>query len=97
MIPAAQGWQVIRAAAQNGAWDVNAVASLEETIPFLNGTRDIILGLPVNAILAQRLRLPTVEASEFSEMVRIQVEKALPYPTEEVTTDFEIIEQTEEG
>src|SRR3712207_492169 len=30
-------------------------------------------------------------------MVRIQVEKALPYPTEEVTTDFEIIEQTEEG
>ena len=30
-------------------------------------------------------------------MVRIQIEKALPYSTEEVTTDFEIIEQTEEG
>src|SRR3712207_8815423 len=49
------------------------------------------------SVLAQRLRLPTVEASEFSEMVRIQIEKALPYPAEEVTTDFEVIEQTEEG
>src|SRR3712207_8387387 len=49
------------------------------------------------SVLAQRLRLPTVEASEFSEMVRIQIEKALPYPPEDVTTDFEIIEQTEEG
>jgi hypothetical protein len=41
--------------------------------------------------------LPTVEAEEFAEMVRIQVEKSLPYPPEEVTTDFELIEQTEEG
>ena len=71
--------------------------SLDEAVPLLNGTKNVVLALPVNAVLAQRLRLPTVEAGEFSEMVRIQVEKALPYPTEEVTTDFEIIEQTEEG
>ena len=56
-----------------------------------------MLALPVNAVLAQRLRLPTVEAEDFREMVRIQIEKALPYSTEEVTTDFEIIEQTEES
>ncbi len=87
----------MRSSGENGAWDVSAVASLEETIPLLNGTKEIVLGLPVNAILAQRLRLPTVEAGEFSEMVRIQVEKALPYPPEEITSDFEIIEQTEEG
>ena len=30
-------------------------------------------------------------------MVRIQIEKAMPYSTEEVTTDFEVIEQTEEA
>ena len=97
LIPAAHGWNVVRSSGENGAWDVSAVASLEETIPLLNGTKEIVLGLPVNAILAQRLRLPTVEAGEFSEMVRIQVEKALPYPPEEITSDFEIIEQTEEG
>jgi hypothetical protein len=88
---------VVRSAGQNGSWEVTPAVPLEETVALLNGTRNLVLALPVNAILAQRLRLPTVEAAEFSEMVRIQVEKALPYPTEEVTTDFEIIEQTEEG
>ena len=97
LIPAAQGWNVVRASGQNGSWDVSSAPSLEETVPLLYGTKNVVLALPVNAILAQRLRLPTVEQGEFTEMVRIQVEKALPYPTEEVTTDFEIIEQTEEG
>ena len=97
LIPAAQGWNVVRASGQNGSWDVSSAPSLEDTVPLLNGTKNVVLALPVNAILAQRLRLPTVEQGEFTEMVRIQVEKALPYPTEEVTTDFEIIEQTEEG
>ena len=56
---------------------------------------DIVLGLPISAVLAQRFRLPTVDPSEFSEMVRIQVEKALPFSPDELTTDFEVIEQTE--
>ena len=85
----------MRAGTNGSAWDVRAVASLDETVPLLNGTRNLVLGLPMNAVLAQRLRLPTVEASEFSEMVRIQIEKSLPYAPEEVTTDFEVIEQSE--
>lgn len=97
LIPAAQGWNIVRSAADNGGWDVRTVATLEETAAALNGEREIVLGLPVNAVLAQRLRLPTVEPSEFNEMVRIQIEKTLPYPSEEVTADFEVIEQTEEG
>ncbi|HMJ07232.1 MAG TPA: hypothetical protein VK474_13315 [Chthoniobacterales bacterium] len=98
LLPAAQGWNVVRAGGgENGSWDVRAAATLEEAIPFLNGTSNLVLGLPINSILAQRLRLPAVEAAEFNEMVRIQIEKALPYSSEEVTTDFEVIEQTEEG
>ncbi len=81
----------------NDAWDVRGAATLDEVAPMLNGTRDLVLGLPVNAVLAQRLRLPTAEPAEFAEMVRIQIEKALPYSAEEVTTDFEVIEQTAEG
>ena len=61
----------------------------------LDAGDDIVLALPVNAILAQRLRLPTVDSSEFGGMVRLQVEKAFPYPPEEVTSDFELIDQTE--
>ena len=30
-------------------------------------------------------------------MIRIQIEKALPFSADEVTTDFEVIEQTESG
>ena len=99
LLPAAHGWTVVRASAaeNNGTWDVRAVETLEETVPFLNGTQNLILGLPASAILAQRLRLPVVEEADFDAMVRIQIEKALPYSTEEVTTDFEVIEQTEEG
>jgi hypothetical protein len=51
--------------------------------------------LPVAAVLAQRLRVPTVDPHEFAEMVRIQIEKALPYSSEEVTSDYEIIEKTD--
>lgn len=97
LIPAVQGWNVIRSGGgENGSWNVLTVATLEEAAPLLNGTSELIFGLPINAVLAQRLRLPTVEAGEFNEMVRIQIEKALPYSSEEVTSDFEVIEQSEE-
>jgi hypothetical protein len=85
----------VRARAENGIWDVRNVADLNEAAGLLNVGDEIVLGLPVNAVLAQRLRLPTVDPSEFGEMVRIQVEKAFPYPPEEVTSDFEVIEQSE--
>ncbi|MGZ4982601.1 MAG: hypothetical protein ACXWFY_01175 [Chthoniobacterales bacterium] len=88
---------MVSAGSNGSGWNVQGAATLDETVPLLNGTRNIVLGLPASAVLAQRLRLPTVEAGEFSEMVRLQIEKALPYPSEEVTTDFEVIEQTEEG
>ena len=100
LLPAARGWSIVRVAAgeNNGSsWDVRTVENLDEAAPLLSGTENLILGLPANAILAQRLRLPVVEEADFDAMVRIQIEKALPYSTEEVTSDFEVIEQTEEG
>ncbi|HEY2801748.1 MAG TPA: hypothetical protein VGI85_14245 [Chthoniobacterales bacterium] len=79
----------------NGAWEVRVVSDLDEAAGLLVAGDDIVLGLPIDAVLAQRLRLPTVDPAEFGEMVRIQVEKTLPYPPEEVTSDFEVIEQGE--
>jgi hypothetical protein len=95
IIPAPHGWALLRAAERNGAWNVRALRSLEEAVPLLTAEDDLILGLPITAVLAQRFRLPTVDPAEFSEMVRIQVEKALPFSPDEVTTDFEVIAQTE--
>src|SRR5690349_5478158 len=71
------------------------VSNLQEAVPLLRTEDELVLGLPVTAILAQRFHLPTVDPAEFPEMVRIQIEKALPFSPEEVTADFELIEQNE--
>ena len=71
------------------------IRTLDEAVPLLRAQDDVVLGLPIAAVLAQRLRLPTVDPTEFPEMVRIQIEKALPFSPDEVTTDFELIEQNE--
>lgn len=76
---------------------MRGVPTLDEAVPLLNGSTQLVLGLPMNSVVAQRLRLPTGDASELPEMVRIQIEKALPYPPEEVTTDFEVIERREDA
>jgi hypothetical protein len=95
IIPAAHGWNLIRSMNGSATWDVRAAENLEEAAALLVPGEDFILGLPVNAVLAQRLRLPTVDAQDFGAMVRIQIEKSLPYSPDEVTSDYEIIEQTE--
>jgi len=69
--------------------------TLDEAVPLVTAQDEVVLSLPVAAVLAQRFRLPTVDPAEFPEMVRIQIEKALPFSAEEVTTDFELIEQNE--
>lgn len=69
--------------------------TLDEAVPLVSAQDDVVLSLPVTAVLAQRFRLPTVDPAEFPEMVQIQIEKALPFSTEEVTSDFELIEQHE--
>lgn len=96
-MPAAHGWDLVRFAELNKAWEVRAVATLEEAADLLHADDDIVLALPIDAILAQRLRLPTTDPTEFVEMVRIQVEKAMPFSPEEMTTDSELIAQSEEG
>lgn len=66
-------------------------------MPLLKPEDKLVLGLPISAVLAQRIHLPSADPAEFSEMVRLQIEKALPFSPEEVTTDFEVIEQGEAG
>jgi hypothetical protein len=96
-VPSANGWDVVRYAEHNSAWEVRAVGNVEEVAQLLQPEDDIVLALPVDLVLAQRMRLPTTDPSEFGEMVRIQVEKAMPYSPDEMTTDSEVISQTEEG
>lgn len=93
--PTAHGWNLLRARDGNGAWDVRLLATLAEIAPLVSAQDNIVLSLPISAVLAQRFRLPTVDPAEFPEMVRLQIEKALPFSPEEVTADFELIEQND--
>ena len=87
----------MRFAQHSSAWEVRSLATLDEAAALLQPGEDFVLGLPVAIVLAQRLNLPTIDRDEFVEMVRIQIEKAMPYSTEDMTTDSEVISQTEEG
>jgi len=87
----------VRFAEHSGAWEVRGVTNIEEAAETLQPEDDIVLALPVELVLAQRMRLPTTDPAEFVEMVRIQIEKAMPYSPEEMTTDSELISQSEEG
>jgi hypothetical protein len=80
---------------QNGSWTVRKLQTLEEAVPLLSASDEFVLGLPVSAVIAQRFRLPSVDPAEFPEMIRLQIEKLLPFPADEVTSDFELIEQNE--
>src|SRR5881275_3562802 len=93
LVPGAEGWNLIGRPAENGNWRVRAFPTLDEAAQTLSTDDNVVLALPMSAVLAQRMRLPSVEGSELREMVRIQLEKALPFSTEEVTSDFEVIEQ----
>lgn len=95
IVPTAHGWNLLRPSDRNGTWDVRMLENLGAAVPLLKPNDELILSLPVSAVLAQRFRLPTVDPAEFPEMVRIQIEKALPFSLDELTTDFELIEQNE--
>jgi hypothetical protein len=95
IIPTSHGWNFVRSAEQNGSWSVRKLQTLEEAVPLLSADDDFVLGLPVSAVVAQRFRLPSTDPAEFPEMIRLQIEKLLPFPADEVTSDFELIEQNE--
>ncbi len=54
-----------------------------------------VLSLPVETGLVQRLSLPAAEPAELEEMVRIQLEKILPYPVESVNVAVQEVARTE--
>src|SRR5437763_11102760 len=95
IIPTSHGWNFVRSSAQNGSWSVRKLQTLEEAVPLLSSDDEFVLGLPVSAVMAQRFRLLSVDPAEFPDMIRLQIDKSLPFPVDEVTSDFELIEQSE--
>lgn len=88
--PAAQGWRV-----RHGAAPMRTIGALGE-VTFAPGEA-IHLALPASAVLLERMQLPSTDREELAGMMRLQLEKTLPFSADEVSSDFEIIGQTETG
>ncbi len=72
-------------------------ASLEEAVTGLPAGSRIHLALPCGAVLFERMHLPSTDPVELDGMMRLQLEKTLPFPVDEVTSAFEPVGQTEKG
>jgi hypothetical protein len=92
--PAGAGWRV-RFPSGNGQQESRAVQSLEEAAAALPANVEVHLALPCTAVLFERMKLPSLDAGELGGMVKLQLEKSLPYAPEEVTSGFQIVEKAE--
>ncbi|HEX5177444.1 MAG TPA: pilus assembly protein PilM [Chthoniobacteraceae bacterium] len=90
LTPDANGWRVRLAdgVSQNAR-------SLEEAAQVIPADQRIHLALPGNLVVLERLTFPSTDRDELAGMLQLQLEKTLPYPLEEVSSDFEVIRQSE--
>ncbi len=89
LTPAAEGWRL-----HHGATPPQTAATLAEIAPLLPAGCPVHLALPCEALVIEGLKLPATERDELAGMVRLQLEKNLPYPLDEVSSDFLIVESS---
>ncbi|RYD62339.1 MAG: hypothetical protein EOP84_34690, partial [Verrucomicrobiaceae bacterium] len=89
LTPDSHGWRV------NHAGKSQSVATLAEAIPLIPAQSPIHLAIPTSMVLMERLTLPATDREELGGMVQLQLEKMLPYPVEEVTSDFQVLSSGE--
>lgn len=86
--PGYAGWNVTA----NGA-GLQTAQTLQEACALAPAGSRIALALPSNLVLMERLKLPSTDPAELSGMVRLQLEKTLPFALDEITSDYEVISQ----
>ncbi len=101
---AAGEWELCRATAGGGlvplgpgipAVSRQVFASMDAAAANLEPAEAFVLSLPVETGLVQRLSLPAAEPAELEEMVRIQLEKILPYAVESVNVAVQEVTRTD--
>lgn len=59
--------------------------------------KQVVAALPENEVISRLVRLPPLKDSEIMDALRFEAETFVPYPLEEVSLDYEIIEKDEAG
>jgi type II secretory pathway component PulL len=87
--PDIEGWRVL----QDGV--AKKFPTLGEAVAALPLKTAVRLAIPCQAALLERLTLPATDREELAGMLQLQLEKTLPYPVEEMSSDFEVIRSAE--
>ena len=105
LAPSADGWRArtfVPAVPGKGGslaeTRVQSALSLAELVAVLKeGGKDpeTRLALPAHLLIFERLTLPSSDPQELAGMVRLQLEKTLPYPVEETAVGFQMISRRE--
>lgn len=87
--PDSEGWRVLQAGV------ARKFPTLGEAVAALPLKTAVRLAIPCQAALLERLTLPATDREELAGMLQLQLEKTLPFPVEEVSSDFEVIHTAE--
>jgi len=74
------------------SFETRIVESLSAAVPVLPPRCKVHLSLPASTVMFERMNFPATDSEELRGMTRLQLEKTLPYPAEEVTSDFLLVE-----
>ena len=70
-------------------------ATLAEAVASVPAPGRLHLALPCQDVLLERIKLPSTDRAELTGMLQLQLEKTLPYPVEEVSSDFQVLGEGE--
>lgn len=59
--------------------------------------KQVVANLPESEVVSRLVRLPPLKDSEIMDALRFEAETFVPYPLEEVSIDYEIIERDDAG
>jgi len=59
--------------------------------------KQAVVGLPENEVISRLIRLPPLKDSEIMDALRFEAETFIPFPLDQVSIDYEIIEKDDAG
>lgn len=97
LYPAAQGWRLAVSAFPPSLATAapKDFATLDEAAVALPARSRVSLSLPLRAVLLEPMTLPASDPAELDGMMRLQLEKTLPYPIEETGSALVVLESSE--
>jgi len=91
--PASKGWKVSYPGGAPEPADTR-FDTLKELAASLPVGSIVNIALPVSAVLIERMTMPATDRNELRGMVHLQLEKSLPFQVEDVTCNFQVLNQT---